>query len=214
MKPVELPPEAEEQLGAFRALAAEAERMVASAQAQLREIAKQGEAETERAREVVHAMIDDKLVAAELVAEAWADYELATARARAQVLRAKATPAKGAADEIRAKGKELAALRREAKCTQWVLKLYEWHFPWLADLRDDDEARAYLGQPAEPTEADPRGRPRLALADPRGVRQALRGRAQPASARPLPPKPQVALGARAGLRALHRLPARAGRLGQ
>ena len=159
MKPVELPPEADEQLAAFRALAAEAERMVARAQAQLREIAKQGEAETERAREVVHAMIDDKLVAAELVAEAWADYELATARARAQVLRAKATPAKGAADEIRAKGKELAALRREAKYTQWVLKLYEWHFPWLADLRDDDEARAYLGQPAEPTEADPEADP-------------------------------------------------------
>ena len=79
MKPVELPPEAEEQLGAFRALAAEAERMVASAQAQLREIAKQGEAETERAREVVHAMIDDKLVAAELLADAWADYELGRA---------------------------------------------------------------------------------------------------------------------------------------
>jgi ElaB/YqjD/DUF883 family membrane-anchored ribosome-binding protein len=117
VKPVELPPEAEEQLAEFRALAAEAERVVASAQAQLREIAKQGEAETARAREVVHAMIDDKLVAAELVAEAWADCELATARA--QVLRAKATPAKGAADEIRAKGKELAALRREAKYTQW-----------------------------------------------------------------------------------------------
>jgi len=159
VKSVELPPEAEEQLAEFRALAAEAERVVASAQAQLREIAKQGEVETERAREVVHAMIDDKLVAAELVAEAWADCELATARARAQVLRAKATPAKGAADEVRAKGKELAALRREAKYTQWVLKLYEWHFPWLADLRDDDEARAYLGQPAEPTEADPKADP-------------------------------------------------------
>jgi hypothetical protein len=129
VKPVELPPEAEEQLAEFRALAAEAERVVASAQAQLREIARQSEAETARAPEVVHAMIDDKLVAADLVAEAWADCELATARARAQVLRAKATPAKGAADEIRAKGKELAALRREAKYTQWVLKLYEWHFP-------------------------------------------------------------------------------------
>jgi hypothetical protein len=104
-------------------------------------------------------MIDDKLVAAELVAEAWADCELATAPARAQVLRAKATPAKGAAHEIRAKGKELAALRREAKYTQWVLKLYEWHFPWLSDLCDDDEARAYLGRPAEPTEADPEADP-------------------------------------------------------
>jgi len=44
VKPIRLPPEAEAQLAEFRALAAEAERVVASAQAQLREIAKQGEA--------------------------------------------------------------------------------------------------------------------------------------------------------------------------
>lgn len=146
MKPVDLPPEAEAQLAEYRALAQEAEESVARAQVQLDAIAKQAAVETERAQTTVQAMIDDKLVAAELIAGAWADYETAVARARAQVLSAKATPAKGAAAEIRAKGKELAALRRESKYTQWLLKLYEWHFPWLTELRDDEEQRAYLGQ--------------------------------------------------------------------
>jgi hypothetical protein len=159
VKPVPLPPEAEIQLAEYRALVKEAERAVARAESQLREITAQAETETRRAREVVQAMIDDKLVAAELIAEAWADYETAIARARAQVLRAKATPAKSAADEIRAKGKELAALRREAKYTQWVCKLYEWHFPWLSELRDDEEARAYLGQLVAPAEEDPQADP-------------------------------------------------------
>jgi hypothetical protein len=159
VKPIELPPEAKAQLAEYRTLAEQAEIAVAAAEWQLGEIAKQATAETEKARSVVQAMIDDKIVAAELVAEAWADYETAIARARAQVLSAKGTPAKGAAAEIRAKGKELAALRREAKYTQWVLKLYEWHFPWLAELRDDEEARAYLGQPADRAAPDPQADP-------------------------------------------------------
>lgn len=68
---------------------------------------------------------------------------------------------KGAADEIRAKGKQLAALRREAKSTQWVLRLYEWHFPWLAELRDDEEQRSFLNQldRAAAGDADPEGDP-------------------------------------------------------
>lgn len=161
MKPVELPPEAEAQIAEYRALAAQAEQAVAGAEARLHAIARQAAEETERARGVVQAMIDDKLVAVDLIAEAWADYELAIARTRAQVLRAKATPAKTAADEIRTKGKELAALHREAKYTQWLLKLYEWHFPWLAELRDDEEQRAFLGHLDEVAagEADPEADP-------------------------------------------------------
>jgi hypothetical protein len=61
-------------------------------------------------------------------------------------LRLKGRPAKAAADEIREKGRALAEARREAKLAGWVVTLYEWHFPWLADLRNDEEERAFLGE--------------------------------------------------------------------
>jgi hypothetical protein len=159
VKPVKLPPEAEAQLAEYRALAREAEKTVARFGVQLNAITAEAVAETERCKETLQAMISDKLVAAELVAEAWADYETALARARAEVLRAKARPARAAADEVREKGKQLAALRREAKYTQYVLRLYEWHFPWLAELRDDEEARAFLGDLDERGEEDPKADP-------------------------------------------------------
>jgi hypothetical protein len=119
--------------------------VVARQRQQLQAIAAEAAAEVTRSQEVIQAMIDDKLAAAELVAEAWADYETAIARARADVLREKSRPALGAAEEIREKGRQLSTLRREAKYTQYLLKLYEWHFPWLSELRDDEEARAFLG---------------------------------------------------------------------
>jgi hypothetical protein len=64
---------------------------------------------------------------------------------------------------VRAKGKELATLRRELKRTEWVLQLYEWHFPWLTELRDVEEEESYIagedeaaeagaGQPADPAQ--------------------------------------------------------------
>jgi hypothetical protein len=152
MKPVELPPEAQEQLDAFRAIEAHAHATLATFRDQLDRIRGEAAAETERGRAVLQAMIDDKVVAAELVAGAWADYETAIAQARADVLEKKARPAMAAAEEIRAKGKELARLRREVKHTRYLVALYEWHFPWLAELRDDDEMRAFLGDLSEPVE--------------------------------------------------------------
>jgi hypothetical protein len=38
-------------------------------------------------------------------------------------------------------------LRREAKLNQWIIRLYEHHFPWLTELRDPDEKAAYLAGP-------------------------------------------------------------------
>jgi Restriction endonuclease len=35
-------------------------------------------------------------------------------------------------------------LRRELKRAEWVLRLYEWHFPWLTELRDFEEEQSYV----------------------------------------------------------------------
>lgn len=159
VKPVKLPPEAEAQLAEFRALADEAEEVVARQGQQLQEIAAEAVAEVARSQEVIQAMIDDKLVAAELVAEALADYETAIAGARADVLREKSRPARAAAEEIRAKGRQLSTLWREAKYTQYLLKLYEWHFPWLSELRDAEDARAFLADLTDHEGDDPQADP-------------------------------------------------------
>ncbi len=66
------------------------------------------------------------------IADAWGDYERARADRLATALQYKKHPARSAAKEVRAKGKELSALRRELKRAQWVLALYEFHFPWLS----------------------------------------------------------------------------------
>ena len=145
LKPVKLPPEAQAQLDELRAVEAQAKQTLADFRRQLEEIRAEAAGEVERAQAVVAAMIDDRVVAAELVADAWADYELAISRARADVLDIKARPAKAAADEIREKGRQLAQLRREVKYTRGLVALYEWHFPWLAELRDDEDMRAFLG---------------------------------------------------------------------
>jgi hypothetical protein len=51
--------------------------------------------------------------------------------------------------EVWAKGKEFARLRRELKLADWVLRLYEFHSPWLTDLNDLEGEAAYAaGQEA------------------------------------------------------------------
>ena len=75
-------------------------------------------------------------------------YQRARADRLATSLQYKKHPAKNAAKEVRAKGKELAAMRRELKRTQWVLAQYEFHFPWLTELRDVEEELSYVeGEP-------------------------------------------------------------------
>jgi Restriction endonuclease len=56
----------------------------------------------------------------------------------------KAHPAPFAAAEVRSVGKEAAGVRRELKRAEWVLRLYEWHFPWLTELRDLEEERSFV----------------------------------------------------------------------
>jgi hypothetical protein len=106
-------------------------------------------------------LLESRVKGFELIAKAWNDYEIARSRAKASALSWKKHPAKKAADEVRAKGRELAEARRRAKITEWVLALYEWHFPWLAELRDLEWERSYVegvkadGDAPEGEHADP-----------------------------------------------------------
>lgn len=86
------------------------------------------------------------------IAKAWADWELVLAERDAQYLRGKRRPAPHAADVVREKGRELADARRRLKLAEYVIALYEFHFPWLTDLRDLDAERDYTESEAEGTE--------------------------------------------------------------
>lgn len=157
-RPLELPPEAVELVEQVRGLEADARRLSAQLQADLAGIRKtaadeRAEAERDRAqlahdREALEALLESRVRGFGFIADAWADYERARADRLATALQYKKHPAKSAAKEVRAKGKELADLRRELKRTQWVLALYEFHFPWLTELRDFEEETSYVdGEP-------------------------------------------------------------------
>lgn len=102
------------------------------------------EERAQRDRSMVHELVINRVRAIEILADAWADYERATAAAEADALRRKTRPAPKAADAIKAKGDDLALARRRAKLAEWTLELYEWHFPWLSDLRDPSSDEGYL----------------------------------------------------------------------
>lgn len=158
MKPVRLPPEAKRQIEDFEALKAEIADSVAKMRDELGVIRQEAGAERASRQATLDVMIADKVAAAGLVAGAWADYENAIAEARAEVLAAKSRPALAAAEEVRERGRKLAALRHESKYARWLLGLYEWHFPWLADLRDEGTLGELLeGDPdaSDDAEADP-----------------------------------------------------------
>jgi hypothetical protein len=90
------------------------------------------------------ALVRNRAGGLEYVANAWADYELARAEAQATALEHKARPALIAAQTVRDKGRELAEMRRRAKRAEWLAAFYEWHVPWLSDLRDVEEEEAFV----------------------------------------------------------------------
>lgn len=94
--------------------------------------------------EAFEALVLDKVAGAHMLGEMWAERERVLADTLAEKLRVKQRPAFGAAREVSSKGCDLAAARREAKANEWLLRLYEFHFPWLVDLREDEEQRSYL----------------------------------------------------------------------
>jgi hypothetical protein len=165
--PLVLPPEAAELIDQVRALDAHARRMNEQLQGDLagiRKAANDERADLERQRaELAHdraaleALLESRVRGSGFIADAWADYERARADRLATSLQYKKHPAKNAAREVRAKGKELAAMRRELKRTQWVLALYEFHFPWLSELRDFDEELSYVEGEPDPVGPDAGG---------------------------------------------------------
>jgi hypothetical protein len=90
------------------------------------------------------ALIRDRFDGFEFIARAWADYELALAESQAGALVRKRRPAKKAADTVREKGRQLAEARRRAKLAEWIVALYEFHFPWLPELRNLEEEQSFV----------------------------------------------------------------------
>jgi hypothetical protein len=136
------------------------------AEADLREITESiasKQARLAEDRETLEALLSSRVRGFGLIADAWADYEAARAEGEAFELETKDHPAYAAADRVRTKGQQLAEARRELKRTEWVLRLYEWHFPWLTELRDVEEEDSFVagdeggsdtddGQPADPAQ--------------------------------------------------------------
>ena len=146
VKEEDLPPEARAQIARVRLLGQTADRTVREFEARvaaLREVAGQERSRIAADREMMETFVADKVAGSELIARAWADYEEARTEALVEKLRLKGRPARAAAEELREKGRSLAEVRRRAKLAEWVVALYEWHFPWLADLRDEEEERTY-----------------------------------------------------------------------
>jgi hypothetical protein len=112
--------------------------------AQLRSQRRQEEAALAETRALIDALHQDKVAAFEFIGRAFADYELACAEATAEYLATKSHPALTAAEAVRTKGRELAEARRRAKVAEWIVALYELHFPWLVELRDLEEEQTFI----------------------------------------------------------------------
>lgn len=128
--------------------------------AKLRAQREEEEVALEETRQVIEALRSNKVVGFDFIGRAFADYERARAETSAEYLEQKSHPAATAAEVVRAKGQELAHERRRAKVAEWIVALYELHFPWLTELRDLDEEEAYLAganRGASETSADSDG---------------------------------------------------------
>lgn len=131
----------------------EQERLIAAAEERIKE----ADDRVEAVERKIEALIHDKVAGFEFIAKAWADYETAIAEQQAELLLIKDHPAPKAADLVRAKGAQLAEARRQAKLAEWIAALYEFHFPWLEELRSFDEERAYIEEasPEDGESSDP-----------------------------------------------------------
>lgn len=133
----------------------------------LKEVSEEVAAERKRLaddRLALEALVESRVQGFEFIAGAWADYELARAENEAVELENKSHPAYNAADFVRFKGHQLAETRRELKRVEWVLRLYEWHLPWLSELRDFEEEQAFVAGEEAAVESDD-GQP-VDVADP------------------------------------------------
>jgi len=135
----------------FKVLERDARREVEKAKAEQSNVERQTAAD----REAFEAIVANRLDAGTFAAKAWGEYEAAVAEREAFHLEVKSHPARSAAAAVRDKGKELAEARRQVRAAEYVISLYEWHFPWLTDLQDEPEAASYV-QGAEERDTHPR----------------------------------------------------------
>jgi hypothetical protein len=157
MRAGDLPPEAREVLARLGRVADEAAQLRKDVERDVAAIRKKVAAdlaESVRARKVAEALVRDRVGGFALIANAWADYERARADTVAARLELKTRPARKAADELRAKGRELACSHRRAKLAEYLVAMYESHFPWLVELRDFDVEKSFV-EIAEHDETDP-----------------------------------------------------------
>lgn len=157
----DLPDEARAQIERVRKLEHRANEIVANAQARvqmLREDANAVRAALDQDQAAFEELTRSATAGSEVIAQAWADYEKARTETVTARLRGKSRPAPKAADAVREKGRELREVRREAKLYKWIVALYEAQFPWLKDLRDEDEGLSFLQQERtapQDTDSDP-----------------------------------------------------------
>lgn len=147
MNETDLPPEARALLREIRAAPDLVRALKSTLEADADRVRHALEAQGERAasdRTMAETLVRNRIEAISLLADIWAEYEFALAAAQSDALRRKTRPAPKAAAAIRDKGRELAETRRRAKVAERTLKLYEWHFPWLTELRDPSADEGYL----------------------------------------------------------------------
>lgn len=99
--------------------------------------------ELDEKRVFIETMLRDRFAGIELLSAAWEQYELARAQIEAGDLIKKSHPAYSSADVVKAKGRELAAARKRVKYLEQLLRLYEFHVPWLTELRDLEAEEGY-----------------------------------------------------------------------
>jgi Restriction endonuclease len=105
------------------------------------------------------SILDRTSAAADLIGDAWAEFERARSEVEAAALESKGHPAPAAAKAVRAKGKELGEAVRRANAAEWIVRLYEWHLPWITELRE-------VGESESPIEPETRGGTSEAEQDP------------------------------------------------
>ena len=119
--------------------------------------------EIDRDRATADTLIADSLSGFAIIGDAWADYQRALTDAEANALEYKTRPARAAAATLREKGAKLAEATRRAKAAEWTVALYEYHLPWISELRDQAEQAAYVeaaedGGEARQSNEDPAAR--------------------------------------------------------
>jgi hypothetical protein len=107
----------------------------------------------EESERTLATLVADRMAGIDVVARAWADYEVARADATAAWLVSKPHPAPSAASTVRRLGRELGEARRRAESAEWLSEMYEHELDWLSECRQlagEQDPAAADGDPEAP----------------------------------------------------------------